>query len=124
MAGIGKLNVAAAAPAAVPAINARRVTFRDIAFLLGCFFDGTAAGLDRPYERSGPLCVGACLCRPLVPLSGEPIIGQGIPRCKARPFARPQRGVTCFTSWRRGVPERPHAAVISAVRSAAADRTV
>src|SRR5436305_4426064 len=58
IAGIGKLNVAAAAPAAVPAINARRVTFRDIAFLLGCF-DGAAAGLDRPYELCGPFRVEA-----------------------------------------------------------------
>ena len=32
-AGIGKLNATAAAPAAVPAMNLRRVTLRDIYFL-------------------------------------------------------------------------------------------
>src|SRR5665647_1187515 len=44
MAGAGNLNVASAAPATVPAMNLRRETLRDIAFLhcdpgRGCLFE-------------------------------------------------------------------------------------
>src|SRR5450759_4526995 len=93
MAGVGNLNVASAAPAAVPAINLRRVTLRDIVFLplsprVGLHI---LSGLVRAFlisqhgriqhenhKAAFPAVAASATDRT------KPIIGQCIPPCKAR----------------------------------------
>jgi hypothetical protein len=59
MAGIGKLNAAAAAPAAVPAMNLRRVTLRDIDLLPFDWPLPTVSSVDWPYLQQGDVSRGS-----------------------------------------------------------------
>ncbi len=93
MAGVGNLKVASAAPAAVAAINLRRVTLRDIVSSLCRPWAGlyvlsgdVRASLNSPHSRiqleyqkpSFRAVVASATYR------SKPIIGQCIPVCKAR----------------------------------------
>src|ERR1035437_8056465 len=93
MAGVGNLNVASAAPAAVPAINLRRGDLRDIVFLPLSPRAGVhiLSGLVRAFlisqhgriqhenhKAAFPAVAASATDRT------KPIIGQCIPPCKAR----------------------------------------
>jgi hypothetical protein len=78
IAGAGNLKVAAAAPAAVPAMNLRRVNLRDITFL-PCerpFWPVFLIGHHGRIRRKTQLLQTAS---PTVADEPAPIIGQGVP---------------------------------------------
>jgi hypothetical protein len=90
---VGNLNVASAAPAAVPAINLRRVTLRDIAFLplsplpgLHIFSGLVRAFLISQHGRIQQENQKAAFQAVVASATdrSKPIIGQCIPFCKAR----------------------------------------
>src|SRR5664280_1313365 len=93
IAGVGNLNVASAAPAAVPAINLRRVTLRDIGFLplsprvglhilsglVRAFLISQHGRIQQENQKAASQAVVASATD-----RSKPIIGQCIPFCKAR----------------------------------------